>query len=157
MDADAPVLKDIHLPAAPGWWPPAPGWWVLAAIVLALIVFALWKWGKNHQRQKRETAVMAELRRVRADWLQHANPQRLCADLSNFLRRLSRPVDAGSVALNGEAWLGFLDRHGDGFGDDGKALILAPYRPGLAIDVDRLYTLVERHTRNVLQKDWRHV
>jgi|GEM_PF-491197 len=32
-------LRDIHLPQAVHWWPPAPGWWLVAALVLALIIW----------------------------------------------------------------------------------------------------------------------
>jgi len=157
MEADAPVLKDIHLPGAPGLWPPAPGWWVLGALLLVVVIFCLWKLHNNYKKARREKAIFAELRRVRADWLQHADAQRLCAELSHFLRRLSRLIEPRSAALNGGEWLAFLDRHGDGFVAHGSALTLAPYRPGLAVDVDGLYTLVERHVRSVLQKEGRHV
>jgi hypothetical protein len=157
MDADAPVLKDIHLPAAPGAWPPAPGWWILAVMLLALVAFLAWRSFKNCRKQQREMAIVAELRRVRAAWLQHADTQRLTADLSQFLRRLSRAVAPRSVALAGDEWLAFLDRHGDGFGEQGSALTLAPYRPGMAVDADDLYTLVERHLYSVLHKEGWHV
>jgi hypothetical protein len=34
-------LRDVHLPTDPGWWPPAPGWWLLAALLLAALVWLL--------------------------------------------------------------------------------------------------------------------
>ena len=125
--------------------------------VLGLVAFLLWKLFKNYRKRKREMAVIAELRRVRTAWLQHADSQRLAADLSQFLRRLSRAVAPDSVALNGEKWLAFLDRHGDGFREKGAALTQAQYRPGVGIDADGLYTLVERHLYSVLHKEGRHV
>jgi hypothetical protein len=48
-------LKDLHHPAAPGWWPPAPGWWllVLAALIIAgtLIALSLSKRRANRYRR----------------------------------------------------------------------------------------------------------
>ena len=35
-------LRDIHLPAAPGWWPPAIGWWLLAIVVAGALAWMIW-------------------------------------------------------------------------------------------------------------------
>jgi hypothetical protein len=157
MDATGPALRDIHLPPPPGLWPPAPGWWLLGAAVLLGAGFLVWGWRRARRRRRRRDAVWAELRAVRNAWLRHADAQRLGAELSRFLRRLSRAVEPRSAALAGAEWMHFLDRHGDGFKDQAQALLEAPYRPGANVDADALYAAVERHTRHVLEREWPRV
>ena len=64
---------------------------------------------------------------------------RLAADVSQLLRRASRLIEPGAAALEGEAWLDFLDRQFDAASTKsrveerfrsatGRALIDAPYR-----------------------------
>lgn len=51
-----PVLRDIHLPAEPGWWPPAPGWWLLACLLVVLSIWAgyrLHRWRLRRRRNAR--------------------------------------------------------------------------------------------------------
>ncbi len=155
---ESPQLRDIHLPAAPGFWPPAPGWWLLAAIVLAVLGVTLWKLRQLRRQRRRHRAVLAQLRRVRAEWLLHADSQRFAAEVSAFLRRLARVGEPDSVALAGAAWLDHLRRHGADFDAAAqRALLEAPYRPGVPFDVDDLYAQVERHVRHALRTELRHV
>lgn len=103
------VLRDVHVPAAPSWWPPAPGWWIVAGVVLlAALVVIIWL----HRRR----------RRVRA-WQQlfdeacigsQANEQ--VAAMSELLRRAARRIDRRADTLQGEAWLRFLDGEGSNKG-----------------------------------------
>ena len=51
MQAQELVLRDVHVPAAPSWWPPAPGWWLLAGAV-ALVLAILWWVGRQRRRRK---------------------------------------------------------------------------------------------------------
>ncbi len=130
-------LRDIHLPAAPGFWPPAPGWWLLFALLLA---FALWLgrfgWGRYRQWRRRQR-ILGELDRLQARELRGPT---LVAAVSALLKRvaLSRYPRAEVAVLTGDAWVAFLDRSGgDGCFAQGAGRVLAEgaYAPEIA-DID---------------------
>lgn len=99
---DQLVLRDVHVPAAPSWWPPAPGWWIVVAVVMALaLVLLAW----SHRRRKRLQAWQKLFDEACA--LPQANEQ--VAAMSELLRRAARKVDRHTDTLEGEAWLRFLD------------------------------------------------
>ena len=146
-------LHDIHLPARISWWPPAPGWWLLAAIILlaAVVLYAVHR--LRNRNYWRRFALM-ELTRLREqNEAQHFTPRAVVSELSILLRRVAISLFPREevAALNGDAWLVFLDR---GLGentafqsDAGRLLTTAPYRPEVAIDsstLSALFALAER-------------
>ncbi len=155
MEASGPVLRDIHLPAEPGWWPPAPGWWLLGVLLLAVVGWAWRHVLRRRAARRRRAAVLAEVQLLRTRWLRDGDTAQLAAGLSQFLRRLSRQVRPTSVALGGEDWLAFLARHGDA--EALRALAQAAFRPGAALDADAACDAVCRHTERVLAREWRDV
>lgn len=105
MTASAGIpLRDIHLPQAPGWWPPAPGWWLLAALVLAAAAFGAWLLWKRLRRRRALARLFDE--EVAAT---RGGPERVAA-ISALLRRAAIGRDPAAAALEGEAWLAYLDR-----------------------------------------------
>ena len=139
-------LKDIHLPAEPGWWPPAPGWWSLLLLLVLTVAVFYW-WRKRQLRIRRSAVNMAskELDRLQGEFAEHRDVQRFVADISILLRRLSISAFPRSetASLTGDAWLQFLDsplgEHNFSRGP-GRVLIEAPYRPN--VEVDELEPLV---------------
>jgi ABC-type nickel/cobalt efflux system permease component RcnA len=122
-------LRDIHLPPPVSWWPPAPGWWLLLAAVL-LVAGAVFWWLWRHRRERWRRLALRELASLRT---QQQHPQNTIKDLSILLRRvaLSRFPRKQVAALNGDAWLAFLDQ---GLGEDaafaseqGRLLAVGPY------------------------------
>ena len=99
------VLRDVHVPAAPSWWPSAPGWWIVAGMVL-LVALAAFAW--LHRRRRRVQAWQRLFDETCA--MPQANEQ--VAAMSELLRRAARRIDSQADTLQGEAWLRFLD--GDG-------------------------------------------
>ncbi|MBE0621055.1 MAG: DUF4381 domain-containing protein [Burkholderiales bacterium] len=133
-------LRDIHLPAAPAFWPPAPGWWLLAALLLALLawltVFALRRYRIRRQRQR----VLAALANLEHQLASERTPDAL-AHISVLLRRLAlmRFPRRQVAALTGSAWLRFLDESGGNgrFSEGpGRVLATAPYQRSLPPDLE---------------------
>lgn len=149
MNAEAPVLRDIHLPPEPAWWPPAPGWWMLAVLVLAGACWLAWRLRGRRRVRRWRGDVLAELDRLATDT---SDPVRLAGGVSLLLRRASLLIDRQAAALPGEAWLAFLDRHGEGgFADGpGRVLLDAPYRRSSDIDTSALLQLARRWLERVL-------
>jgi len=132
-------LRDIHLPAEPGWWPPAPGWWIVAALALLLLVWvsriALRRYRLHRQRQR----LLARLDAL-------AQPDGTLtpgavAEISTLLRRLAlmRYPRQRVAALTGSEWLRFLDETGGNnrfSRGPGQVLASGPYQARLPADVD---------------------
>lgn len=139
-----PVLRDIHLPAEPGWWPPAPGWWVLAAIVLVVLLLLLRRWQARRELARTRLRLVDEFNALLQRHPESAAAR--VADVSLFLRRAAKRYAPASHALRDDAWLAFLDR------DDparpfsvgaGRLLVDGPYRAAVSPDeVDALSELV---------------
>ena len=132
-------LRDIHLPAEPGFWPPAPGWWLLGALLLALLVWAA-RVGLHHYRLHRQRQrLLARLAALtQAD--DTITPEAL-AEISILLRRLAlmRYPRQRVAALTGSQWLRFLDEtsNSDRFSQGpGQVLAMGPYQPALPDDVN---------------------
>ncbi len=139
--ASQPVLqlRDIHLPAEPGWWPPAPGWWVVAALLLALLAWTARIALRHYRLHKQRQHILAMLDTLtqRPD---DASPQAI-AEISTLLRRLAlmRYPRQQVAALTGADWLQFLDRSGgEGRFSQGPGQVLAtgPYQPNPPTDLD---------------------
>ena len=151
--ATGPDLRDIHLPAAPGWWPPAPGWWILAAIVLAALLYLCVKVYLYTKRRRLQRLVMRELDRCVDNG--RNDPALLAACLSQFLRRLALRSAPQAAAYDGERWMAYLDEQGrtDQFSRGvGRVLLDAPYDPHATYDSSALIALVRRFARASLEQ-----
>lgn len=157
MADDLPTLRDIHVPPPPSAWPPAPGWWVLGAGMLAALIVCAWIWRQRRRRTRRQRRLLAELDALLPATADAAAVSGYLAALSGFLRRLGRAVRADAANLQGDDWIRFLDRHGDGFAAHADALKHAPWRPQAAVDPGALHALVRGHVQRVLQRELRDV
>ena len=132
------MLRDIHLPPAPGLWPPAPGWWL---VVLALGVGAALWIARRRIRRRPLRGALRELDALAAAHAANRDSVLLACGISRLIRRyaLWRFPLAAAGGLSGADWLRFLDRHG-GTGDfmhgPGAVLETLPYRPPQQGNVD---------------------
>lgn len=146
-------LRDIHLPAAPDFWPPAPGWWVLAALLSGLAAWAavlLWRQFRIRRQRRRILALLEQMEHSSG---RTVTPEFL-VQLSNLIRRLAlmRFPRREIASLTGQDWLRFLDRSGgDGQFCDGAGRVLAqgPYMRSVpdAVDGRALTNLVRQWIR----------
>lgn len=110
MSPDGLVLRDIHPPMAPPWWPPAPGWWVVFAVIGIAIAIATWWFGRR-RKHRRAIVVLFDKSIATAQ-----TPAAQVAAMSELLRRAARRRLPHADTLQGDEWLRFLDgdaRNGD--------------------------------------------
>lgn len=147
-------LRDIHLPAEPGWWPLAPGWWLVAGAVLVAVAVAAWL--ANRRRTALSRLAARRVTALERQWRDNGDPRALLGGLSATLRQCAIAVSGRDAAagLVGEPWREHLnaplpDRPFDAA--PGNLLLDAAYRaevPALdAADVEALVTLCRRWPR----------
>ncbi|TAL87088.1 MAG: DUF4381 domain-containing protein [Rhodanobacter sp.] len=105
-----PSLRDIHLPAAPAWWPPAPGWWLLAALTLTALAALAWAWRRHRRAHDRQQQILGEVDRLAHRHRDEGSPDALLRDLHQLLRRVAREHDARAALQRGAAWRQTLAR-----------------------------------------------
>ena len=123
---DGLVLRDVHRPPAPAFWPPAPGWWMLAlglAIVVAIVVLL-------RRRRARRLDRARALFDGEVDGVETAAAR--LAKASELLRRAARRVRHDADRLDGDDWLDFLDTKRLRFSEGaGRLLLDGPFRPNV--------------------------
>ncbi len=155
-------LEPLIAPPAIPWWPPAPGWWLLA-LLLALLLWGLWRLRRRlsllRKKNRKELpldpqrqAALIELAQLRKPydgapagvWLQQLNA---------LLKRLCRShyPSNHSHTLSGRAWLAFLDNRCPAAGlTRWMVLVEGAYRPECKLDdkaVDGLNQAVDTWIR----------
>lgn len=109
-------MRDIHYPNDPGWFPPAPGWWLLAALVVAALVWAYIWFRQRHSRQAPYAMAQQLLDQAHSQFSAGTLSPRDYLDTANeILKRLLIHIrhNPQAVDASGAAWLAELDRlHG---------------------------------------------
>jgi type II secretory pathway pseudopilin PulG len=105
-------LKDIHLPPPISAWPPAPGWWLLAALLVIALVAGIALWRRHRRRTAYRRAALRALDQLRNEWQPQRNDAQSLRAINQLLKRTALAACPRSevAALDGDAWLDFLDR-----------------------------------------------
>jgi hypothetical protein len=149
-----PVLRDIHVPPDPSWWPPALGWWVLATLLLAGLLIGAWRWRRHQRIVRQREQVLVELERLALQHRQHGDQAALASGLHQLLRRVARRHDALSGQQRGEAWRQTLARVPVDAATLQRLMALeqAIYRPQLPFDDVAAITAVRQWLRLALKR-----
>lgn len=155
-------MADIHLPAEPGFWPLAPGWWVLAALLLALLIYGAWRLHQRLQLHRRYRSALRELDKCLAALQADAGPdgptmeQRLVYvnDINSVLRRVALlHFEHSQVAgLSGQAWVAFIrqhDRAGRLTPELASALAEGRFAPRCDVDTQALHSMAGDWIKNL--------
>jgi len=105
-------LRDIRLPAEPGFWPLAPGWWLLLGLALVLILWLGFKWYQYAKKKRRWQQIDHQLATIELAYKQNKNKQKLLADISVFLRRFVKFQlnQDRATSLAGQDWIDHLNQ-----------------------------------------------
>ena len=147
--ADLP-LRDIHLPAAVGWWPLATGWWWLLGVLLLLSAGVLCvTLLRRYHRARLGHWVRPEFMLLTSQYRQDHDALALLQSISVLLRRacISLYPREQVAGLTEERWLELLNKTGQTsqFSEGpGQLLADGPYRASVsARQVEDLIPLVE--------------
>ena len=156
-------LKDVALPADPGWWPPAIGWWI--ALLLVLLICAACFWMLNRLLKKRQSnlwrsTALTEHKRISDDYLDNKNQYNTLAELSVLMRRVSLAVESrrSVAALTDDQWLQSLDVIGettDYSNGAGRLLYRHQYQREKLLDESAMLELFEL-TKNTIKNAGHH-
>lgn len=144
-------LADIHAPQAVGWWPLAPGWWLLIALLIAGLLWGLWKLMARLRLQRRANQAVAELdkclNKLRADDEQDMQQRLIYVnEVNSVLRRVALAHFSQSevAGLTGQQWIAFLRRYDQQqlLRDDlAQALAQGRFAPSCDIDTQALHSM----------------
>lgn len=131
ISGELQTLADVAVPPPPSWRPQTIGWPVAGAIVLALLVFAGWRWWRRYRANRYRREALAELARLRAGMTASpaARAQAL-TDMAELLKRtaLAAWPRAQVASMAGAEWAQFLQANA------GKAGAAVPVLAALVND-----------------------
>jgi len=102
------MLEPLREPSPVHWWPLAPGWWILAAIVLGLLCYGLYRGWLFYRRGAPIREARQAFTRLEAATLSDAD---CAAQLAVLQRRLAISIAGrqSCAGLTGAAWAEFLN------------------------------------------------
>ncbi|WP_218944330.1 DUF4381 domain-containing protein [Marinicella rhabdoformis] len=149
-------LRDLHLPAEPGFWPLAPGWWFVLTLLVLFLFFLGVKWYKRRQRIKRFNEIEQQLGAINFAYTEHKDKRLLLSELSMLLRRFEKfqQHNDHQVTLAGAQWIEHLNSYHkeQPFTQFQGLLTDAIYQPTVEFDEKALSELIHNHIKKVVMK-----
>lgn len=148
-------LRGLHTPEATGIWPPAFGWWILAALLLGLLIFTVYKIQTSRKANAYKRRALLELNQIHTDWQQGQQTKNYLQSINTLIKRalLSSGVNKEQAAETGSNWAYILRTASKKPLNDEAifALTTALYQENPEVDVKTLHPAVRSwlagHTR----------
>jgi hypothetical protein len=126
-------LADVTAPPQVSWMPQTWGWALLAALVLAGVIWSVVRWRRQRAANRYRIEALAALARLEVALSDPASRGEALAAIPPLIKRTALAVWPRSdvASLSGDAWLAFLGRHHAGDappGIAGRLLADAEYR-----------------------------
>ncbi len=156
--SEVPVLplRDIRLPAEPGFWPLAPGWWVLITVSLIVLAWLTLKTYQHLKKKRRWQQIEQQLADIEFDFNQSNNKQKLLTETSVFLRRFVKFQLKQNQAstLSGQDWIEHLDQlqNDQSFEPFKTALTSGVYQDSYEYDADQLLSTTHQFIKKQVMK-----
>ena len=104
-------LRDVQAPDPVSWWPPAFGWWLLAALLIALLLFAVWSFRYWRKKTAWRREALRELRNLQASWAANHHPQTLSKLVILLKRSLASALQRPEIlSQSGDQWRASLQQ-----------------------------------------------
>lgn len=141
-------LKDIHWPAAIGFWPPAPGWFIVfALLVMGLVGIVCWLLYRTKQQRIKKQA-LALLAAYEAQYARDNEAQLASARISELLKRVALVYFPRQevASMHGHQWVAFLQHTSKGIDFAAlQVLILeSPFKTKEALSAQPLFEAARR-------------
>lgn len=104
-------MRDIEVPAEPGWWLLSPFWQSILILLLSLLAgWMIYRYRRKRQARLREAR--DRLARIRVDYRLHADSRATLQSLSAWLKQVAMAAfpEHRVGALTGRAWIEFLQQ-----------------------------------------------
>lgn len=155
-ETQALPLRDIMLPAEPGFWPLAPGWWVLIVLMVVVLGWLSLKWFRHHRKKKRWQTINEQLSEIEFSFRQKQDSQRLLTELSAFLRRFVKYQlkQTTATSLAGNDWITYLDQYDSSkpFSKHQQALTQGPFQANCDYDAEGLLNTTRSFIKQQVMK-----
>ena len=149
-------LRDIRLPAEPGFWPLAPGWWFLTLVLVVLVIWLVIKWYKYSVKKRRWQAINQQLAKLEFTYQQDKDKQHLLTGISAFLRRFVKYQlnESQATALSGNSWISYLNQfhQAEPFAAYETALTSGVYQADCVYDADGLIQVTREFIKQQVMK-----
>ncbi len=107
-------LRNLDTPTAISWWPPAPGWWILACLLVAGLITALFLTIRSYLHGAAARSARVAIRNAYTAYLDKdpsaAARSEFLQEVNAVLKRLAANYQGTEqvAALSGQAWRSYL-------------------------------------------------